>query len=161
MYTSYYLRRNDDRVWVSGFPLGFISPTEQLFNSEFKTDYLDLYGMVYHCDELSGFFYGSNKGDLRAIVETPDLSEVIIEAWVSEDKLIHTFEHFIRLYNVIPGNVKHGDCSCGGAITIQFDKFEVLEANKRQVILKEASWLNPKYLKESDLNEIKTILNEK
>ncbi|NIQ15356.1 MAG: hypothetical protein GTO02_13470 [Candidatus Dadabacteria bacterium] len=121
-------------------------------------------GMIFRCEELCSFFYGETQ-DLRKLVglepaEVPDLSEIIIEAWHTDDNKTYTFEHIFRLYNVVPLEFKHpGDCicCCGGEVKIQFDKIEVCEADKTQVELKDG-WFSPEYLKE--YYESKTLLNK-
>jgi hypothetical protein len=139
---QFYLRRGDVREWVSCAQLGHLSPTE-----------LTLSGMIFRCDRLGAFFYGEGQ-DLRSKPTPPDLSEVVIEAWHTNDGRSHTFEHSFRLYNVVLLDFKHnGECSCccGGEVKIKFDKIEIFEADKRQVdLIDENCWLKPEYLKEHD-----------
>jgi hypothetical protein len=154
---QFYLRRGDVREWVSCVQLAHLSPTSPQCIHGFATTELSLSGMIFCCDRLGAFFYGESSQDLRAITPVPpDLSEVIIEAWHTNDGRSYTFEHSFRLYNVIVLDFKHnGDCACccGGDAKIKFDKIEICEAAKRRVILlDETCWLSPEYLKESDEN---------
>lgn len=157
---EFFLERNGERVKVVSYDLELLSPTSPAYWAGLPASKITLRGMIFHCDRLSSFFYGEGQ-DLRAKPVPPDLSEVIIEVWHTNDRKLYTFEHSFRLYNVVPGNIKHAECSCccGGDIDLDFDKIEICEADKRQVTINEDCWLTPEHLKET--NESEVILNEK
>lgn len=158
-FDTFFLVRNGERIWVKSALLAILSPTSPYYlpgGLSVCNGFcgLSLSGMIYRCDRLSSFFYG--KADLRS-PSPPDLSEVIIETWHTNDRKLYTFEHSFILYNVVPSNFRHAECSC--CCDINLDKIEIVEADKRQINLMEESWwLKPEYLKES--NESKVILNE-
>lgn len=82
-------------------------------------------------------------------VEEPDLSEVEIETWHTDDGKNYTLEHVFKLYKVTVVDFKHnGDCACccGGDVTIKFDKIEICESDKRKVELIGSGWFSPEYL---------------
>jgi hypothetical protein len=153
---EFFLERNGERVKVVSYDLELLSPTSLAYWAGLPASKITLSGMIFLCDRLSSFFYGEGQ-DLRAKPVPPDLSEVIIEVWHTNDRKLYTFEHSFRLYNVVPGNV-HVHVHVG-YIDLGFDKIEICEADKRRVTINEDCWLNPEYLKET--NESKVILNEK
>jgi hypothetical protein len=157
-FDTYFLVRDDVRIWVRSSHLDSLSPTSPAYLAGLSASKISLMGMVFHCDLLSSFFYGGSQ-DLRAKTVPPDLSEVVIEVWHTNDRKSYTFEHIFRLYNVVPGEIKHqGSCCCGGDVDIKFDKIEICKTDKRRVELKEESWLDPKHLKE--YNGIQTLLDQ-
>jgi len=159
-FNTYFLARDDVRIWVRSCHLDLLSPTSAVYMPGLSASRLSLMGMVFRCDLLSTFFYGGSQ-DLRVKAIPPDLSEVVIETWHTNDRKTYTLEHIFRLYNVVPGVIKHAECTCccGGDIDIEFEKIEICEANKKRIELKEEGWFDPEYLKEPN-NGTKIVLNK-
>ena len=142
---TYFLFRNGERIWVNVYHNGPFQTTD-------CADSLLLVGMIFRCEHLSRFFYGGGQ-DLRQQEPPPDLSEIVIEVWSTENKKIYIFEETIRLYNVVAVKMTHEDCvcCCGGTVEITFEKMEVCEADKRQIEINDNDWFKPEYLNEKSI----------
>lgn len=141
--TTYFLCRNGERIWVNLYHNGSLQTTN-------CAGRLSLMGMVFRCEQMSTFFYGGGQ-DLRQQEPPPDLSEVVIEVWKTENGKLYTFEETVRLYNVDAVKMTHEDCvcCCGGTVEITFEKMEVCEANKRQIEVN--GWFKPEYINEKSI----------